>query len=307
VTKILLIEPDPVRAATLAAALAAAGGVEVLSAPDGFYALTLMERELPDLVVVAGTWLGGIGVGELGAIVRSDPALAGVRLALCASPAAPPADLNGGGVFDLVLDAAAATAELATSLRSLAGLPSAAPSGFATAEMPGPWSLAKAGPSAAPMHPALPAAAAHSLAAPRPAPTPGRMREAPPALPAAVPETPRRRSPDLSGSLGVLDLMELSQAFSLAGKTGQLFLDCPRGEGCVTFELGKVIHATIRDRAGREAFAEILQATLRERNIAFRFAPREQGELAAVPRTIDLTVQHLLLSLAVDFDETQES
>jgi hypothetical protein len=133
------------------------------------------------------------------------------------------------------------------------------------------------------------------------------MREAPPAAAPETPETPPRRSPDLSGSLGVLDLMELSQAFSLAGKTGQLLLDCPRGEGCVYFELGKVIHATIRDRAGREAFAEILQATLRERNIAFRFAPREQGELAAVPRTIDLTVQHLLLSLAVDFDETQES
>jgi len=38
------------------------------------------------------------------------------------SPAAPPADLNGGGVFDLVLDAAASTAELAASLRDLAGL-----------------------------------------------------------------------------------------------------------------------------------------------------------------------------------------
>ena len=99
--------------------------------------------------------------------------------------------------------------------------------------------------------------------------------------------------------------MELSQAFSLASKTGQLFLDCPRGEGCIYFELGRVIHATIRERTGREAFSEILQATLREHNIAFRFAPREPDEFAAVPRSIDLTVQHLLLSFAVDFDETQ--
>jgi hypothetical protein len=105
----------------------------------------------------------------------------------------------------------------------------------------------------------------------------------------------------------VLDLMELSQAFSLASKTGQLFLDCSRGEGCIYFVLGRVIHATIRERTGREAFSEILQATLREQNLAFRFAPRELNELAAVPRSIDLTVQHLLLSFAVDFDETQES
>jgi hypothetical protein len=103
----------------------------------------------------------------------------------------------------------------------------------------------------------------------------------------------------------VLDLMELSQAFSLASKTGQLFLDCSRGEGCIYFVLGRVIHASIRERTGREAFSEILQATLRERNLAFRFAPREPHELAAVPRSIDLTVQHLLLSFAVDFDETQ--
>jgi hypothetical protein len=293
VTKILLIEPDLARAAALATALGRDGGAQVRIAPDCFYALTLIERERPDLIV-AGTCLGGIGAGELAAIVRSDPALAGVRLALYASQAAPPAGLDGGGVFDLVLDAAASAPQLAASLRGLAGLaaapppPPAPPARFDTVELPAPEGLrAKAAPPAQPM-----AAPAGSSAEPMP-------------LPASPVVSPR--SPDLSGSLGVLDLMELSQAFSLASKTGLLFLDCPRGEGCIYFELGKVIHATIRDRAGRDAFSEILQATLRERNIAFRFAPREQGELGAVPRTIDLTVQHLLLSFAVDFDETQES
>jgi CheY-like chemotaxis protein len=302
-TKILLIEPDPDRAAALAAALGGGGGAEVRIAPDGFYALTMMERERPDLVI-AGGCQGGIGVGELGAIVRSDPSLAGVRLALYTDPAAPPADLNGGGIFDLVLDAAAPAPVLAASLRRLAGMPAATPppatpgaarpavpptapsppaSGFATAELPSPAiGAARPGPAAP--------------APPPPAPS------APPA-----PDLPRARpAPDLSGSLGVLDLMELSQAFSLASKTGLLLLDCPRGEGCIYFELGKVIHAAIRERTGREAFSEILQATLREANIAFRFAPREPRELAAVPRSIDLTVQHLLLSFAVDFDETQE-
>jgi CheY-like chemotaxis protein len=322
-TKILLIEPDPARATALAAALGG-GDAEVRIAPDGFYALTMMERERPDLVV-AGAWPGGIGVGELGAIVRSDPSLAGVRLALYADPAAPPADLNGGGVFDLVLDAAAPAPELAASLRLLAGmaaassspvpqlpavpppLPARAPAtappavtraapspsaGFATAELPAPTVLAARQGATAPAPPAPP------------------TLPAPPAQPAApappAPDLPRvRAAPDLSGSLGVLDLMELSQAFSLASKTGLLHLDCPRGEGCIYFELGKVIHATIRERIGREAFSEILQATLREANIAFRFAPRGPGDLAGVPRSIDLTVQHLLLSFAVDFDETQ--
>jgi CheY-like chemotaxis protein len=315
VAKILLIESDPARASALAAALGG-GGAEVRIAPDGFYALTAIERERPDLVV-AGSCVGGIGAGELGTILRSDPALAGVRLALYADPAAPPADLNGGGLFDLVLDAAAPPGELAAHLRRLAGLPAAAtpaaapapaqlpapranattaaaaaaatPPSFATAELPAPQTVAR--------RQGLPAAA--------PAPPPAEPAS-PPARPAAE-ESRSRPSPDLSGSLGVLDLMELSQAFSLASKTGQLFLDCPRGEGCIYFELGKVIHATIRDRAGREAFSEILQATLREQNIAFRFAPREPGELGAVPRSIDLTVQHLLLSFAVDFDETQDS
>jgi CheY-like chemotaxis protein len=315
VAKILLIEPDPARAAALAAALGG-GGAEVRIAPDGFYALTAIERERPDLVV-AGSHVGGIGVGELGAILRSDPTLAGIRLALYADPAAPPADLNGGGLFDLVLDAAAPPAEMAARLRRLAGIstatspatmqpmvpsttpaapaprstgaaawsdPAASPSGFATAELPAPDAAAQRRGMPAASHPSPPLA-------PGAAPAPRGSRE----------------TPDLSGSLGVLDLMELSQAFSLAAKTGQLFLDCPRGEGCIYFEFGKVVHATIHDRTGREAFSEILQATLREKNIAFRFAPREPGELGAVPRSIDLSVQHLLLSFAVDFDETQDS
>jgi len=309
VTKILLIEADPDRAATLAAALGG-GGAEVRIAPDGFYALTMMERERPDLIV-AGDCVGGIGAGELGAIVRSDPTLAGVRLALYADPAAPPADLNGGGVYDLVLDASAPARELAEGLRRLAGIPAAPAPRGATAEtgetgetdealLPAPAPGAprdeRPTPLPAPLHPSGYSTAempAPRLAAGRRPPT------------AAQPVQRPQPAPDLSGSLGVLDLMELSQAFSLASKTGQLFLDCSRGEGCIYFVLGRVIHATIRERTGREAFSEILQATLREQNLAFRFAPREPHELAAVPRSIDLTVQHLLLSFAVDFDETQ--
>ncbi|HEV3456234.1 MAG TPA: DUF4388 domain-containing protein [Thermoanaerobaculia bacterium] len=322
-TKILLIEPDPARAAALAAALGGDGGAEVRIAPDGFYALTMMERERPDLVVAGGS-LGGIGVGELGAIVRSDPSLAGVRLALYADPAAPPADLNGGGVFDLVLDAAAPAPELAASLRRLAGIAAGSPpapplaarpplprpappqspsSGFATAELPAPAFLtAPRTAAAAPPVTAPPAPGAPGYAeAPPPAPgiAASPFAPPPPEMPQSVP------APDLSGTLGVLDLMELSQALSLASKTGLLLLDCPRGEGCIYFALGRVIHAVIRERTGREAFSEILQATLRDANIAFRFAPRTSEELAAVPRSIDLTVQHLLLSFAVDYDETQ--
>lgn len=298
-TKILLIEADPDRAAALAAALGSGGATEVRIAPDGFYALTMMERERPDLIV-AGGCVGGIGAGELGAIVRSDPTLAGVQLALYADRAAPPPDLNGGGAWDLVLDAAAPARELADWLRLLAGIP-AAPQEAA----PGARREERPSPPPAPSHPSGYSTAempAPGVPAARPA---GSPAPATPAPAAAQPPQRPEPAPDLSGSLGVLDLMELSQAFSLASKTGQLFLDCSRGEGCIYFGLGRVIHATIRERTGREAFSEILQATLRERNIAFRFTPREPDELAAVPRSIDLTVQHLLLSFAVDFDETQ--
>jgi CheY-like chemotaxis protein len=296
VTKILLIEADPDRAAALAAALGSGGATEVRIAPDGFYALTMMERERPDLIV-AGGCVGGIGAGELGAIVRSDPTLAGVRLARYADPAAPPADLNGGGAYDLVLDATAPARELAAGLRRLAGIPAPAAGGEA---LPSPAPGVPRG-----ERPTLPPSPHQPLGystAEMPAPRLAAARRPPTA---AQPLQRPQPAPDLSGSLGVLDLMELSQAFSLASKTGQLFLDCSRGEGCIYFELGRVIHATIRERTGREAFSEILQATLREQNLAFRFAPREPHELAAVPRSIDLTVQHLLLSFAVDFDETQ--
>lgn len=302
--RILLIEPDPARAAALAAALGG-GGAEVRIAPDGFYALTAIERERPDLVVAGGR-VGGLGVAELAAILRSDPALAGIRLALYHDPAAPPADLNGGGLFDLVLDAAAPPGELAARLRQLAVTPVAKSAGR-------PPAAARAPAPVEPAAPAAPAPARGTAPAARPsapgAPAAGGQASgfATAELPAPRPRPGRSpAAPELSGSLGVLNLMELSQALSLASKTGQLHLDCPRGEGCIYFELGKVVHATIRDRTGREAFSEILHVTLREKNIAFRFAPREPSELAAVPRSIDLTVQHLLLSFAVDLDETQD-
>ncbi|HVT59233.1 MAG TPA: DUF4388 domain-containing protein [Thermoanaerobaculia bacterium] len=273
--KILVIDPDAGRAAALAAALGRIDAAEISVAPDGFYALTMLERQRPDLIVAASS-LKGLEPGELCEIVRSDPALAGVQVVLYEA-AAP------GAATELAATAATAATAAARGPESAGGRPA----GHAGFDL-----IVGAG---APLE---------ILAQ--------RTRELweiahPPAAGASAAGGGLRAADDLSGSLGVLDLMELSQAFSLASKTGQLLLDCPRGEGCIYFDGGRVIHATIRDRGGRTAFTEILQETLRERNIAFRFQTRRSSDLAALPRTIDMTVQHLLLSFAVDFDETQES
>lgn len=77
-SRLLLIASDPERADRLGGALRRQGfSVEV--APEGFYALTLIERQRPPLLLVDGAG-GDLPAGELAAIVRSDPALASLVL-----------------------------------------------------------------------------------------------------------------------------------------------------------------------------------------------------------------------------------
>jgi len=95
--KLLLADSDPDRAARLAAALGPAGH-EVTVARTGAYALTMLERGRPDLLVTRDR-LDDMDVVELTAVVRGDPATRRIPLVL----------LKGGTVVDvpdvdLVLD-----------------------------------------------------------------------------------------------------------------------------------------------------------------------------------------------------------
>jgi CheY-like chemotaxis protein len=105
------------------------------------------------------------------------------------------------------------------------------------------------------------------------------------------------------GSLEVMDLAELTQAIAMGGKKGRLILALPQGGGVVAFEGGQVVHAEYRGTVGEAAFAALLTAAHADAAGRFCFLPAAPGEKVSPGRTIDKTVDRLLLSIATAIDE----
>jgi CheY-like chemotaxis protein len=83
--RVILIDPDRATLAAMQAALARGGVDDVLAVTSGSFALTMLERNRPDLIV-SRAGVPDIDGYELCAIVRADPLMAGVRFLLLASP-----------------------------------------------------------------------------------------------------------------------------------------------------------------------------------------------------------------------------
>ena len=93
--RVLLIDPDRNALGVLQAALGQAGFKETAAVTSGSFALTMLERNRPDLIV-SRVGVRDIDGYELCSIVRKDPSMKGVLFLLLASPGddAPPATLE---------------------------------------------------------------------------------------------------------------------------------------------------------------------------------------------------------------------
>jgi CheY-like chemotaxis protein len=238
--RVLLIDPDRTARVALEQALEAAGITDVSGVTSGSFALTMLERDRPD-VVVCRARMPDIDGWELCEIVRGDPALTGVRLVLFAA-AADEAPAGAVQAADRVLVGEPSADEIVGEVRSLLA----------------------------------------DVAASRP----------------AEPEDDGR---GLRGSLAVMDLAEVAQAIGLGAKTGELVVTVGSDEGTLVFDHGRLVHAEFKRLRGEPAFAALIAAAHRHRGW-FRFDPRER----AVPRggrTIERSLESLLLSVAADIDE----
>ncbi len=83
--RVLIIDPDVDRLVVVQKALAEAGLTNVAGVPSGSFALTMIERDRPDLIL-SRAGVPDIDGFELCAIVRSDPTLTGVLFLLVAGP-----------------------------------------------------------------------------------------------------------------------------------------------------------------------------------------------------------------------------
>jgi CheY-like chemotaxis protein len=275
--KVLVVDANQDSRAALAHALTEAG-YEAAVATSGSFALTMLEWEQPDLIVSYAKVQDMDGY-ELFTMVRRDPAtkdtpfllLAGRDrpIALAATEAGVDMTVTGDFTLDTVM----------SRVRELLGdAPPAAP--VRRAEPP--TTAPAKGPAKMPARPPAPAASG----APRTGAEPARS--------------------SFQGSLGVMDLTELTQVISLGVKTGELVLSLSAGEGSILFEAGRVVHAEFSGKTGEAAFGALVVASQREGEARFCFNRAEREALAGRPRTISRSVEQLLLNVAQEIDETTQ-
>ena len=327
--KVLIVDPDPHRAPALVQALVT-GGAEVTVAPNGSFALTMLEWNRHD-VVISRALIDDMGGHELCAILKADPSTRDVRFVLVASADEVSGVESAAGGVDLVLPPGmTGSAIVPLVVRLMRGdrtpvVPSAAaPAG---ADRRGARHESDAASALAPAAVARAGATARRGSEPAPgaaAPERGRAAQAvrdrgggqrPPSTWKTTPVTASAASgaapsPDLlavpsgmfQGSLEVMDLAELTQAIGVGGKSGRLILALGRGSGLIVFDAGRVVHAEYRNAVGEEAFAALLTAAHGDGGGRFCFVPATAGTPAR-PRTIDKSVDQLLLSTATAIDE----
>src|SRR5262252_11226436 len=83
--RVIVIDPDQASLGALRAALGQAGIRDVLAVASGSFALTMLERNRPDLIV-SRAGVPDIDGYELCSIVRKDPLMTGVLFLLLANP-----------------------------------------------------------------------------------------------------------------------------------------------------------------------------------------------------------------------------
>jgi len=137
--RVMLIDPDRTALAALQAELEQASLRDVLAVTSGSFALTMLERSRPD-VIVSRVGVPDVDGYELCSIVRQDPSMSGVLFLLLASPG----DEAGATMLEDKPDQTLAgdlplrtiVSEVAALLRRSAPLPIAPPGPAAPAVAP---------------------------------------------------------------------------------------------------------------------------------------------------------------------------
>jgi CheY-like chemotaxis protein len=301
--KVLVVDANQDSRAALAHALTEAG-YEAAVATSGSFALTMLEWEQPDLIVSYAKVQDMDGY-ELFTMVRRDPATKDTPFLLLAGRDRPIALAATEAGVDMTVTGDFSLETVMHRIQELLGDEPAMPAPPSRSEPPD--SLSKApvkmpSRTTGPVSPTPPpVAAAVTPAAPVPAPE-AATSASPPAKPAV--EVASRSS--FQGSLGVMDLTELTQVISLGLKTGELHLSLSKGDGVILFEAGRVMHAEFAGKSGEPAFAAMVAASQREGEARFCFNRAEREAIASRPRTISRNVDQLLLSVAQEIDETNE-
>ena len=265
--KVLLVDANQDTRESLAKALAE-GGYDAVVAPSGSSAVGMLEAERPDLVMSCAH-VQDMDAHELFTLVRKDPTTMDTPFLLLAGRNRPVALAAAEAGVEAVETGDVSSETIVQRVRDVLGRD-------ARPDM-------------------LPGLLSRNAAA-KPTPSQWAARQRPAVVnPAAT---------TFQGSFDVMDLTEITQALALGGKTGRLAVSLAAAEGIILFEQGRIVHASFSGKMGTAAFTAIMVAAQRETGARFRFSRMDRGETADGPRTIFGGVEQLLLSIAVEMDES---
>jgi CheY-like chemotaxis protein len=267
--KVLLADADGDSRAALERVLIEAGH-DVAVAPSGSFAVTMLEWERPD-VVVSCAKVDDMDGYELFTLVRKDPTTMDAPFLLLAGLNRPIALAAEEAGVDMTITGEFTPEMVVERVRDL---------------------LARGADERARREQQINASA--------------RKRSLQPlweAIDAAGPVPLVASAGAFQGSLGAMDLAEVTQAIALGGKTGCLVVSLSAGQGAILFENGRIVHAGFKGLTGESAFAALMSAAQGEAQARFCFNRADRAEVAHLPKTISRSVDQLLLSIAAGIDE----
>jgi CheY-like chemotaxis protein len=266
--KVLIADADIDSRAALEKALIDAG-YQVATAPSGSFAVTMLEWERPDLVVSCAK-VDDMDGYELFTLVRKDPTTMDTPFLLLAGLNRPIALAAAEAGVEMTITGEFTIDMVVGRVRELLSQ--------STRERERQQRVEPAGGkrSLQPLWEAINAAGPVPLVASAGA---------------------------FQGSLGAMDLAEVTQAIALGGKTGCLMVSLTAGQGAILFETGRIVHAGFRGLTGERAFAALMSAAQGEAHARFCFNRADRAEVAHLPKTISRSVDQLLLSIAAGIDE----
>lgn len=103
---------------------------------------------------------------------------------------------------------------------------------------------------------------------------------------------------ELQGTFDELDFASLVQVIANGEKTGRLIVETDRGDGCLLYRQGLLVHAGSRGLDGRAAFRFLLHDLARRPRASFCFESFIPEALTSVRPTIACHLEQLLLEAA---------
>jgi CheY-like chemotaxis protein len=300
----------------------AKAGFQIHLAENATFALTMLERDQPD-IIVSSDQLGDMTGRDLFEIVRSDPSMNNITFIL----------LDGtvqnkipDSPKDLELSWMTTTAEIVKAARDLLGMNIAAPASSkppassltSKAPLPpreagnvaGPQTLSSGMNNPSPLTNS--SALNNPVQPPKEAPTSSKPATVFPSKAVSSSKTGqggmKSRQVGASGTLEIFTLFDLAVSLTSNMKVGKLYVRIVEEEGMIFFYKGALTHAEYKTLTGESALLKIFaEADEFKSDTEFIFEPLEGEGLPKTFQTITNTIDKLLFNVAVELDHQREA